>query len=169
MVAKLTDMIGQIQQEKLGKEPIKKAPIVSESDKLRKYIDRGEKVAEIQNEIHSVLAPVVEEEPEVEKELVDNVSVEKTEDVPEISFETRLLLEAFERLIDRIEKLEAPVIHLPPSEIIIQMPDLKRSVLKIVERDEKGQISSIHETTTEIPESKPLVESREKKKPNRKK
>tara|TARA_R110000823_G_scaffold40754_9_gene107693 strand:+ start:797 stop:1309 length:513 start_codon:yes stop_codon:yes gene_type:complete len=167
MVTKLTDLMGEIEQKRNSAQPVETQPKINESDKLKQYIDRGEKVAEVRNEIHNVLdtkTPVVEQEKKEEKILVDNVSVKDKELLPEISYETKLILEAFERLIDRIEKLEAPTIHLPPSEIIIQMPEQKRSVSKIIERDEEGHISAVHETTIEVPTGEPLIESRDKKK-----
>jgi len=87
----------------------------------------------------------------LEPEFTDHEVVEHEQ--PQISLETKLLLEAFNKLIDRIDQLAAstPVINVPAPIVEVSIPETRKVVNKIVERDENGLITQITEDVQEHP------------------
>lgn len=75
--------------------------------------------------------------------------------------ETRLILETLERLIEKVEQIAVTSheIHVPPPIINVTLPETKKTVTKIVERDENNLVKSITETVTEEQLTDTIIES----------
>lgn len=79
---------------------------------------------------------------------------------PEIPTEFAQLVRIVDRLVSRVEALADPniVVNVPAPVINITMPDITRTVTRVVERDENGFVTKITETTEDTPDGDPAID-----------
>lgn len=77
----------------------------------------------------------------------------KEVEVHKPSEDTKLILEAFKKLCEKIDELKAvpPVVNIPAPVIEMVMPEMQRVITKTVERDEDGRIANVTESIVEKP------------------
>jgi hypothetical protein len=96
--------------------------------------------------------------PEPETVIETVIEPEVAPEPTQISKETLMILEAFTALVAKIDELQNREIHIPAPVITVTLPETRKTITKMIERDDRNLIKSVTESITEIPESEPIIE-----------